>query len=74
MRDFVNKPLFGIGAGVELAHSGVITFLTNFGILGMLVWWLSLIKISSNKRGSNILLLLLFMEVNIKFGNFIHTR
>ena len=50
MRDFVNKPLFGIGAGVELAHTGVITFLTNFGILGMLVWWLSLIKISSNKR------------------------
>ena len=68
VRDFVNKPLFGIGAGVELAHSGVITFLTNFGILGMLVWWLSLIKISSNKRGSNILLLLLVILPNFLIG------
>lgn len=68
VRDFVNKPLFGIGAGVELAHSGVITFFTNFGILGMLVWWLSLLKISSDKRRSNILLLLLVILPNFLIG------
>lgn len=67
-KDFLNKPLFGIGGGVELAHSGLITFVSNFGILGTIVWWITLLKISSKKTVSSILLLLILVLPNILKG------
>ncbi len=40
INDFCERPLFGLGMGVEYAHSFTVTMLAEFGVVGTVLWWL----------------------------------
>lgn len=70
LRSFLERPIFGIGAGVELSHSGFISLLSNIGIIGITCWIFLLLKscISSNVKSSLFLLILLVIFANLFVG------
>lgn len=38
-KDFLARPAFGLGVGMEFAHCFSITMLADFGVLGSYLWW-----------------------------------
>lgn len=38
-KDFLARPIFGLGVGMEFAHCFSVTMLADFGILGSYLWW-----------------------------------
>ena len=40
--DFLNRPILGIGFGIEYAHSGFFTLLVEIGVVGLYVLWILL--------------------------------
>lgn len=37
-KDFLNRPVFGLGIGVQMAHDMTVSMLSDFGILGVILW------------------------------------
>ena len=38
LKDVINRPLLGLGCGIEWAHSGFVTMLSCIGIIGTVIW------------------------------------
>lgn len=36
--DFMCRPVFGLGAGVETSHGGLSSFLSEYGLIGLFLW------------------------------------
>lgn len=60
---FLKRPLFGVGLGAVSCNSGIITFLVNAGILGVVFWIRSLRKmvVGEDKRGFALLIEILLL-------------
>ncbi len=55
-KDFLHRPLLGLGMGVEAAHSGVVSMLADIGVLGVFFWWKLVASIPHDKRGKTVVL------------------
>lgn len=66
--DFLHRPILGLGAGVELSHSGIVTFLSNVGLLCFILWIYVLSHISNNFKISCTLLFTLVVLPNLIIG------
>lgn len=66
--DFINRPIFGLGLGVESSHSGFVNMLADVGIVGVIAWYkLSFYKIHKKSYDKLAVILLLFLA-NIVAG------
>ena len=69
MLDFINRPILGLGVGVQIAHSGFVMLLSDFGILGVyFLGKLVLYKVNKKIKYDNLFLLIFFVIVNIPIG------
>lgn len=49
-KNFTDRPIFGLGAIAELCHSGLVSFIVNFGIIGLILWAGILLQLSLKKN------------------------
>lgn len=62
MKDVLKRPLFGLGCGVEWAHSGVISLLSYIGIVGAVSWFnMANPSLRWNKNDLTIIVLLIIV-------------
>lgn len=66
-KDFLHRPLLGLGMGVEAAHSGVVSMLADIGVLGVFFWWKLVASIPHDKRGK-IVVLVWILAANLLCG------
>ena len=66
-KDFLHRPLLGLGMGVEAAHSGVVSMLADIGVLGVFSWWKLVASIPHDKRGK-IVVLVWILAANLLCG------
>ena len=66
-KDFLHRPLLGLGMGVEAAHSGVVSMLADIGVLGVFFWWKLVASIPRDKRGK-IVVLVWILAANLLCG------
>ena len=67
--DFLNRPILGIGFGIEYAHSGFFTLLVEIGVVGLYVLWILLTY--ENQKSycyHKIIFFVLFFVCNIPVG------
>ena len=68
LRDFCNRPIFGLGCGVEWAHSGIVSMLSSIGILGSYFWW-RISLFSKQRKTFNVLMVILVILPNLLCGS-----
>lgn len=69
MNDFLNRPLLGLGLGIETAHSGLVTFLSDFGIIGAYLYFkIILYNNFKNIKYDKWFLFIYFIIANIAMG------
>ncbi len=57
-KDFLQRPLLGLGPVVQVSHGGLVNFLSDVGILGFFVWCRCLISVHKYNYGMLIILLI----------------
>lgn len=65
--DLSYSPIVGLGCGIQWAHSGFVTLLSNIGFLGVLLWYL-LLSTFSKKFLSLLVIFLLVVLPNLLCG------
>lgn len=67
--DFLNRPIFGLGIGIQHAYSGVVTMLSEFGILGCYILYkIVTFKVNKDIKYDYMLLSFYFIIANIPIG------
>lgn len=67
--DFSNRPILGLGIGIQSAYSGVVTMLSEFGILGCYILYkIVTFKMNKHIRYDYMLLSCYFIIANIPIG------
>lgn len=67
--DFVNRPLLGLGLGIETAHSGLAMLLVDFGIIGIyLLFRVVLYRVDKSIKYDKLFIFCFFIIVNIPVG------
>lgn len=67
--DFLDRPILGLGIGIQLAYSGVVTMLSEFGILGCYILYkVVTFKVNKHIKYDNVLLSCYFIIANIPIG------
>lgn len=67
--DFLNRPLLGLGLGVELVHSGIVMLLTDIGLIGIyFLLKIVLFKINNRIKYDICFFILFFIIANIPLG------
>lgn len=62
--DFLQRPLLGLGPGVQYAHGGLVNILNDVGIIGVYFWWRAIISEYSYQKAPILIILVLFNLVN----------
>lgn len=66
--DFLDRPLFGMGIGIQYSHGGLVNVLSDIGVIGVIMWW----KMALGSYGHDILsILILFLGSNLFIGSII---
>lgn len=67
--DFLNRPILGLGIGIQSAYSGVVTMLSEFGILGCYILYkIVTFKVNKHIKYDYVLLGCYFIIANIPIG------
>lgn len=67
--DFLNRPILGLGIGIQAAFSGIVTMLAEFGILGCYILYkIVTFKINKDIKYDYVLLSFYFIIANIPIG------
>ena len=67
--DFINRPLLGLGIGVQTAHGGLAMLLSDFGLLGIyFLFRLALYKMDKSVKYDMIFLFIFFIIANLLMG------
>lgn len=67
-KDFLSRPLFGLGLGVEISHGGIVNVLADIGIIGAFAWYK--LAFYSTKKGKydKFFLVLIIIMSNLLIG------
>ena len=68
LRDVSYRPVFGLGCGVEWAHSGLVSMLSSIGFLG-LYFWCRLSLFSKHEKTSVFIMIILVILPNLLCGS-----
>ena len=60
-KSFFTRPLFGLGIGTAFTSSGIVSILSNVGLIGGILWSKILFKIYTNNKGKLFFLSLLIL-------------
>lgn len=67
--DFLNRPFFGLGIGVEVSHGGFSMLLADFGIVGVyFLMKMALYRVNKFIKYDYLFLFIFFVIVNIPIG------
>ncbi|MCI8297601.1 MAG: hypothetical protein HFG22_17335 [Lachnospiraceae bacterium] len=67
LKDVIDRPLFGLGCGIEWAHSGFVSMLSSIGVIGSALWW-RLSMITKEGRTYLFVMVLLVILPNLLCG------
>lgn len=69
--DFLERPVLGLGAGVQISHGGISSFLCEYGLVGLVIWLGLMFRKTREKRISIMFFMVWFFIMNLplRMGN-----
>ena len=66
--DAFSRPFFGLGIGIQAAHDSVVTMLSDFGIVGMVLWFMAVTFQWRKKKYDKFVLFIFFFIGGLPVG------
>lgn len=66
--DFLHRPFFGLGVGIQISHGGLVNMFSDIGIVGVIVWCKLILYRFSDKKYDNLIFFVVFILVNSLLG------